>query len=93
MKNVFRVDQEGYFVEPVRIAEKEKAPIDCVDVTPPNGLYNPKWNGSAWEEGMPQSEIDAIKNAPVQKTEIDILKEQQELMQQALDEIIMGGGI
>jgi hypothetical protein len=35
-----------------------------VTVLCPDGFYTPKWNGTAWVEGLTQAEIDAIINAP-----------------------------
>lgn len=32
-----------------------------LDVEPAQGLYQPKWNGTSWEEGMAQEEIDLLK--------------------------------
>jgi hypothetical protein len=31
-----------------------------LNVTPAQGFYLPKWDGTAWVEGMAQEEIDAI---------------------------------
>lgn len=32
-----------------------------LDVEPSQGLYAPRWNGEAWEEGATQEYIDSLK--------------------------------
>lgn len=98
MKQVFRIDDQGFFVEPVMIAEDEELPGDCVDEMPPYGLYKPKYFGGQWVEGATPEEIEAIKNPSLPKSDIEILKEENEalkerieLMQAALDDLILGG--
>ena len=38
-----------------------------LEVNPAQGLYQPKWNGEKWIEGLTEAEILAIKN---QSTEV-----------------------
>jgi N-methylhydantoinase B/oxoprolinase/acetone carboxylase alpha subunit len=92
-KQVYRIDQDGYFIEPVLINEDEKIPADCVEVFPTSGMYKQKWNGTAWVEGLSQAEIDALKNVAEPVSELDKLKKNQELMQAALDGLLLGGGL
>lgn len=40
-----------------------------VTVICPDGFYKPKWNGTAWVEGLTQSEIDAVRNQPQPPTQ------------------------
>jgi hypothetical protein len=46
-----------------------------------------------WTEGASQAEIDALTSAPQPVSELEQLKRNQELMQAALDELLLGGGI
>lgn len=74
MKKVLKIDNQGYFIEDV-ILENELVPSDCIDIQCLDGFYKPKWNGSEWIEGLTQTEIDALKNVSIEKTEMEILKE------------------
>lgn len=76
MKQVFKIDSDGFYLEPVILSDNEAIPSDCVEEFPTEGMFKHKWNGTVWEEGLSQEEIDAIKNAPVPKTEAQILGEQ-----------------
>ena len=60
-----------------------------LEVAPAQGLYLPKWNGEAWEEGATQEYIDNLKAQaePQEPTE----SERIEALEQALLEIILGG--
>jgi hypothetical protein len=51
MKQVYKIDSKGFYVEPVILSESEVLPSDCVEVIPTEGLFKAKWNGIAWEEG------------------------------------------
>jgi hypothetical protein len=92
VKQVFRYDQKGFYVEPVILQNNEPIPSDCTEVKPTDGLYKAKFVGSMWIESLTESEIDS-KNAPPQPTEMDNLKAKQALMQQAIDDIILGGAL
>lgn len=63
MRQVFKIDSSGFYIEPV-ILNDESTPSNCVEVVPPQGLYKLKWNGSSWVEGATQDEINAAKNPP-----------------------------
>lgn len=73
---VFKIDENGMFVEPVIIEQKVNEaselyfdiPDDCVKQVPKEGLYHPKWDGVSWVEGMPQTEIDLIKSKLIDAT-------------------------
>jgi N-methylhydantoinase B/oxoprolinase/acetone carboxylase alpha subunit len=92
-KQIYRIDQDGYFIEPVLINEDEKPPADCVEVFPTSGMYKQKWNGTAWIEGLSQAAINALKNVPQPVSEMEQIKKNQELMQAALDDLLLGGGL
>lgn len=51
-----------------------------LDVQPAQGLYQPKWTGSEWIEGLTQEEIDAIKgNATREPSSEERLKALEQL--------------
>jgi hypothetical protein len=92
MKQVVRIDSAGFYVEPVILEDNDKVPSDCVESVPPS-LYKAKYAGGKWAEGATQAEIDALTNAPQPITEVETLKRNQDLMQQALDDLIFGGAL
>jgi hypothetical protein len=92
VKQVYRYDLEGFYVEPVILEDKEDIPANCTEKNPENGLFKAIFVNGQWVEGMSQEEIEVIKNTqPV--SGIEELKKQQELMQQALDDLIFGGAL
>lgn len=72
MKQVYKIDETGFFREPVIVNENEM-PDDCVPEKWKTPLYKPKWNGTEWIEGLTQAEID-ILNATPSELEIERLK-------------------
>jgi hypothetical protein len=92
MKQVVRIDDAGFYVEPVILEDNDRVPSDCVESVPPS-LYKARYVDGAWGEGASQAEIDALTSAPQPVSELEQLKRNQELMQAALDELLLGGGI
>lgn len=58
-----------------------------LDVEPAQGLYQPRWNGEAWEESASHEYIDSLKSQPQEPTETERI----EALEQALLEIVLGG--
>jgi len=79
--HIVKIDSNGLFIEDVIIDENEVVPGDCIEIPCPPGFYHPKWDGKNWVEGLSQTEIDAIENTVQPKTEIEILQEQNEYLQ------------
>ncbi len=53
-----------------------------LDVTPSQGLYAPKWDGTQWVEGATQEEIDELtKPQPHEPTVEERLEQTEELLQ------------
>jgi hypothetical protein len=92
MKQVFKIDSNGLYVEPVILQDNEKTPMDCVETMPPS-LFKAKFLDGTWVEGATAKEITDIKNVPQPVSELDELKKNQELMQAALDDLLLGGGL
>ncbi|MED4206600.1 hypothetical protein [Neobacillus mesonae] len=77
MRQVFRFDKDGYFVEPVIIMEGETIPFDCTEKDLPQPCWKPKFDGVRWIEMATEEE----KKPPAPpKSEIDILREQNALL-------------
>ncbi|MBS4200274.1 hypothetical protein KHA93_11595 [Bacillus sp. FJAT-49732] len=75
MKQVYKINSEGFYIEPVIIDEDvEETPENCVELAPSDGMYRPKWTGTEWIEDMSQEEIEALKNAPKPLTEVEQLR-------------------
>ncbi|GEM_PF-2080972 len=100
---LLKIDTQGYFIEDVIVKEipmVEKIDGELVEdplyikENCPNGFYRPKWEftNNQWVEGASQEEIDAIKNKPQPKTEIELLKEELATTQEALNYLLMNGG-
>jgi hypothetical protein len=102
---VYKVDQNGFEIDNFLAEDKgnvlsvltgtkdgqevweDKPKSDYVLVPPAQSFYKRKWNGSSWIEGLSQTEINAILNAPKPETVQDKL----DVMQKAIDDLILGG--
>jgi hypothetical protein len=84
MKIGHTIDSNGFLTGDI-LEDSEIAPQ--VTVICPDGFHKPKWNGSAWVEGLTQAEIDAINNAPT----VPGLQQQISEMQDMINLIIAGG--
>lgn len=89
MKKILRIDTNGFFIEDILVKESDIIPDDCIDIECSDGFYKPKWNGLEWVEGLTQIEIDAIKNIPHVKTELELLREQADTNKGALNFLVM----
>ena len=56
----FVVNDEGYVVDAVVVAEGEKTKYEVTTPFPDHILYKPKWTGSEWVEGASETEIDEM---------------------------------
>jgi hypothetical protein len=91
MRQVFRIDENGFYVEPVLLEKDQEVPNDCSEAIPLEGLYKAKFVNGEWVEGLTQEELDTLKNILPEPEPLETLKKQQELMQQAIDDLILGG--
>ena len=55
-----------------------------------NTMNKPKWNGSSWVDKEPLPIIPPVSPQP---TEVDLMKQELVNVQEALDFIVMNGGI
>jgi hypothetical protein len=93
MREVYRYDENGFYVEPVILKDGENIQANCTEIKPNGSFFKGKFENGQWIESLTQTEIDEIKNTPQPLSETDELKKNQELMQQALDDIIFGGAL
>ncbi|MEH7223847.1 hypothetical protein V7112_08500 [Bacillus sp. JJ1566] len=102
MKQYIKVDEDGFFLEPILFGVDEEIPNDCVEsFSPEEVFYKPRWNGDKWVESLSVEEINEIINAPQPKSEIDVLREENEKLKaesemnalaiMELAEIVLGG--
>jgi hypothetical protein len=101
MIQVWEVDQNGNIIETylwtqeeIDTAKEEGRKI--IDFPWGEGFYSPKFDlaNNKWVEGMTQQEIDALKSSQLpQQPTLEEIKTRQDLMQKALDDIILGGAL
>lgn len=87
-KQVYRIDANGFYIEPVIINTVDDIPSDCVGVDLPQGLYQAKWNDTEWVEDMTHEEIDALNNVPQPPTveeQVELLREQLQTTNDTVD--------
>lgn len=85
-KQVSRIDDEGFFIEPVIIKEEVPISPDLIEIPVPEGLYKPKWNGTQWVEGLTLEEIEELKRLhQPQPSELDLLEQENAEMKQRLE--------
>ena len=61
MRAVAKIDESGFYLEPVLIGDGAPLPTGHAEITPFEGLHWPRWDGSGWVEGRPEAEIVASK--------------------------------
>jgi hypothetical protein len=93
VKEVYKYDADGIYIEPVILKDNETTPVNCTEMKPTGSFYKGKFANGQWTETLTQTEIDKLVNEPQPLTEMDQIKKNQELMQQALDDLIFGGAL
>lgn len=94
-----KVDETGRFIEDVILAFHPQIEIEGEMKNDPlyrtesciGGLYFPKFDFETkeWIEALTLEEINVIKSAPIEPTEIESLKTQLSEMEEALNFLIM----
>lgn len=90
MREVYKVDVSGFYVEPLLVQDGEEVEKGLIDIRIPDGFHTPRFDGSQWVEGKPQEEIDSLNNTPKQKTEAEQISELQSIVDQLLLDSLMG---
>lgn len=71
---VYKFDNDGYYIEPVILEEGESLPTDCTEKEPPIPNWKPRWDGSKWvETGSPVPHTQT-------KSELEILRETVDML-------------
>lgn len=81
MYQVYRIDEDGYYIETV-VVEGDIIPIDpdIVHDTPPEGLFHPRWIDDAWVEGLtPQQIADRLATPAPEQDAVKIARLESEL--------------
>ena len=93
MKQVFRFDDKGYYVEPVILEFPDEngnfeIPSDCTEVELPQPNWKPKWTGEGWEETITPDELESIEAEQeiIGDNELIALVEEQSLQIEELQE-------
>jgi len=81
MKQVYKYDAQGIFIEPVLLYPNEDGSYDIPENTTEKPLpipnYKPKFINGDWMETIPETELDELKKPPiVYPTEIETLGQQ-----------------
>lgn len=95
MKQVYKYDDSGEFIEPVFIGDDELFPANCTEKPLPQPNWKPVFDKvkKIWVETITQAELDELKNHPQAKTEIELLREENAQLNLSiidLYEMIMG---
>lgn len=98
MKQVYRFDDAGQYLEPVLIGENDPLPADCTEKPLPQPNWKPIFNKTkkAWVETITEEEKQTIANVEQPKSELEIVKEQNaELNLQIIEiwETLINGGV
>lgn len=90
MYQVSRIDEDGYFLEPVVVEEGVVlVDEDIVAVPVPEGFHRPQWDGEAWIEGMSSEDIEERQNTPQPETDAQrISRLESELLAAQLDNLV-----
>lgn len=77
MREVYRYDDNGFYVEPVFVQQGEAMPLNTTDVRPTDGMFQAKWNGIEWLENLLPDEIKKRLEDKNEPDEIEILQKNQ----------------
>lgn len=83
MREVYQIDSDGYYIQPIYLFDEDEMPTNCIENMPVN-LIKPRWNGKSWEEKATQEEIEKIENITNPEKEVTELKKQLESTNQAV---------
>lgn len=88
MKVVYKYDVEGFLVDTLEIGQHETIPENCTELVP--NKIRPKFVNGEWVDGVTEVEKAELLKSPVDP--IEELRRKQELMKQAIDDLIFSGG-
>ncbi|MCM2674106.1 hypothetical protein [Alkalicoccobacillus plakortidis] len=84
MKQVYRISEEGFYIEPKIIDPIDfensvpiyEIPSDCTEITPIDGLFQAKLVNGEWVEGLSKEKIDELLNVPIPVDPLTRLEQQ-----------------
>lgn len=68
---VYRIDDNGMFLEDVILHEGVEVPPDCIEIAPLQGLFKPKWTGEEWVEGATAEYITELTSYVPEPSEVE----------------------
>lgn len=75
MRQVYRIDEQGYFVEPVILRDDEQILEDCTVLELPEGLFRARFVNGEWVEDATSEEIEELTRVPErQPSEVELLQ-------------------
>lgn len=74
MKIGVLVDSNGFYISDFLEGMSIEGGQQWIPSVPVDGFYKPRWNDTQWVEGLTQTEIDALRNAPQPPTAEERLK-------------------
>lgn len=93
VKQVYKYDSSGQYIEPIIIEPNNYGeytiPSNCTEIELPQPNWKPVFINGEWVETATEEEM---LPPPMEPTQLEKLQQEQELMRQALDELILGGG-
>jgi hypothetical protein len=90
-RQVFRIDENGFFVEPVILEATDSTPADCVETSwaYPFAFYKPKWDGHQWVEGGVAPELSPVDAFPSLEQQVEDLKQQLAVRDEVINFILL----
>lgn len=90
MNIYYKFDDEGRWIPGEEVISKSKPEGNYTGISIPQPNWKPVFQNGEWIETATEEE----KNPPVsvEPSPLEKLQQEQELMRQALDELILGGG-
>jgi len=78
------IDKQGNFIRDDFTFDEETE--IGLEVTPAQGLFQPKWNGKEWVEGLTTKQLELRKVEVVEeKSEIELLKDRVAYLESLID--------
>lgn len=78
MRKVYRIDQNGFYLEDVILNDNEPLPSDCIDIHLPDGFHKPQFVNLQWVESMHQDEINVVMDSTLDNLKQNKLNELDE---------------
>jgi hypothetical protein len=90
VKQVYRYDNDGHYIEPVVIEDNQELPFNCTHSPLPQPNWKPVFNGTEWIETATEEE----KNPPLTPSQPPVEEKLVQMEQDVADlwySVMMGG--